>query len=238
MRKLHVMCLGYNEAAMVRDAINLFEKQKGDYPIAFKALYDPGFPSKNPNHQTELVEAALSNGWVYVKIPNKNVAENWKHAISLLGATGDDIVYGCDPDERPQSAGYLDQIMKVFNSSPQAYYVGMVEPGTERVPHFKRAIDGVNILDFHRLVAWPVGAFSVSWMQKINGPLMSYKNYGMIEHATSAACEQYGGKFYMLADIKSEHLQSENEKYNKWKVESAQKITELPFENWLTCLAR
>lgn len=231
------MCLGFNRVDLITEAITQFNYQQGIYPVERKVLFDPSYPAQNmpqEAHADALKWVANEYGWEYIKIKNINVSENWKQAIQIMGLKEGDVLYGCDPDERPKSPRYLDAIMDIFNWSPEAYYVGMCEPGVaESCNHFVRHFGSTYALDFHSLVAWPVGAFDVGWMKKIDGPKMLANQYGYIEHGTSNAAMRFGGKFYMLRDFISIHLKDSDAKYTQWKLESAHRATSIPFEEWL-----
>lgn len=233
MKRLHIQCLAFNTADFVFEAISLFEKQKGNYPIVSKVLYNPKYPlSEEPKHSARLMEIAENFGFEYVEIENLGVSENWNQAIKNKFLSDGDVLVGIDPDERPQQVGWLDSLMEVFNNEPGAYYVGLNQKGNpSNCTEMK--FGNTIALKYSQLIAWPVGGFDCGWLEKIGGASQDHPVYGYIEHSISRKASALGGNFYILKDFFDIHQESPDDLLGKWKRECAAIKTNLTFEGWL-----
>lgn len=232
MKRLHLMCLAYNQAELVEEAISLCEAQRGGYPAFSKTLYNPRYPlAKEPEHSMRLIACAMNHGWEYVEIENGGVAQNWAQAIAYKKLTAGDVLVGIDPDERPQEFGWVPALMDVFNNAPECYYVGLNQEGIQGGT--VKEIGTTKVLDYPHLIAWPIGGFDIGWLNKIGGIQQDHAVYGYIEHNVSRRASAMGGRFYMLRDFYDLHLQSTDAKYQEWKSACAAHKTKLTLDGWL-----
>lgn len=240
MKRLHAMMLGFNTLGMIEDAIKCFEANDEDRRPLTKTLVDAHYPEKTPAEAAARTAAlailAGQFGWNLVR-PSKNrgVATNWNWVIGELDLVDGDVLFGMDPDGRPQEKGYLTAIMDIFDNAPEAFTVQLNRPCVyaQKRPHFERKIGQTMALDYHELVAWSLGAFDCGWIRKIGGMKQGHPLYGYTEHATAAACEDKGGKWYIARDFYDVHLKAEDPLYTEWKLQCAQHRTALQFADWL-----
>jgi hypothetical protein len=236
MKKLHVMCLAYNTFELVKDTLTLFELQRPDYKIESATLVDVRYPNDPAINPASLKELADLYGWNYVR-PAKNYgcAGGWNWLIRELNLGDGDVLWGADPDGRPQEPKYLDAVMEIFNKAPEAYTVQLNRPCvySQNLPRFERKIGNVNVIDYHQLVAWSLGAFDCGWLRKIGGMLQRHPLYGYTEHATSAAAGALGGKWYITKDFYDVHLKAPDPAFVEWKLACAEYRTQATFDQWL-----
>ncbi len=226
--------LGFHPLATIRQALNHFDSLSNKYEIASKTFVDARYPGNDPSI---LNEWASMHGWNYVRpSQNRGVAENWSWVMRELDLKEGDVLFGMDPDGRPQQNGYLDAIMDVFNACPEVYTVQLNRPCVyaQNRPRFERQVgNGTWIIDYHQLVAWSLGAFDCGWLRKIGGLKQRHPIYGYTEHATDDALGPLGGKWVITKDFYDVHLKSTDHNYTDWKMECAHNRTRLPFEQWL-----
>src|SRR5438093_134823 len=115
MKRLHVMMLAYNSIKTVEAALHLFHEQYGlhNAPANSLTLVDARYPIHDQgDHSILLMALAERYGWNYVR-PAKNygVAGNWNWVVRELGLSEGDVLFGLDPDARPQAPGYLEAVM-------------------------------------------------------------------------------------------------------------------------------
>lgn len=238
MKRLFVHCLAFNTLKMVRASIERFEQQRGKYPIEAKLLVDqhyPLVPSKD-DHRAGLAAIAEEFGWQYVR-PEKNlgVAGGWNFAVSHLGLGENDFLWGNDPDCYPLKAGYLDAAMNVANANEQCVTVQLNDPGLAilNLPRDEYVCGGENVIRYRNVTAWPVGGFSVAWLNHMGGFLQGHPVYGYCEIVMYNRFHPQGGQALMLRDYHDHHQRAEDALYVQWKVECAQQRTQLPLAEWL-----
>jgi hypothetical protein len=253
--KMNVVCSAFNRFDLVKEAIELFEEQNKGAKIEKKILLDPGYPlAKQPMHSQSLMAVADKFNWQYMKtITNEGVHGNWNKAMREMNLGDKDVLFTLDPDERPQEPGYLNAMIDVFNHAPEAITVQLSQCKVkiEKLGQVERKIGETWVLDYPRLIAWPMGAYSIKWINRIGGFGQHCRLYGYCEHSTMDRGGMMGAKFYMLRDHTDIHIDPTDQFYLdykkkmnrpdmdqdplfvQWKIESAAKTTCADFSEWL-----
>lgn len=236
--KLHVMCLAHNTAEMVEEAIRVTGKTLNGFAPASKTIVDCHWPLEQSQLQTQMLShIAAKHGWQFVRpLKNRGVAGNWNWIISELGLGTGDVLYGADPDGRPQETGWAEAMLDVFNNAPECYTVQFNRPeiyANKALGAREKEINGRWVLDYPQLISWSLGAFSIEWLNKIGGFTQDSAQYGYCEHSISRHAALLAGRFYMLRDFYDHHLASPSPLYQEWKLASAQKKTESDFGSWV-----
>lgn len=235
MKKLHAFQLAYNEPELCREAIALFERY-GGYPPSSKTIIDQHWPLSSAATRAErLMAIAQEFGWDYAD-PGKNlgVAGGYNWLIDHKKPDDGDIIFSIDPDERPQTVGYADAMMRVFEADHSAVTVQVNHgiPEYTALPHQVLEIGGVKVNHYDRVTAWSMGAFSVGWLKRLGGMSQPHKVYGHVETQMYNKFYPLGGRAFILPDYKSVHLEG-NAIYRQWKDAAARFQTQLDFAGWL-----
>lgn len=239
MKHAHAMCLAFNSIGYVSKAMELFEEQHKEAEIASRTLVDCHYPlAPFPDHSLDLVKLAALHGWNYVRPKeNRGCHGNWSWVVKELGLGDGDVLVGVDPDARPQQAGWVTAMMKVFDAAPEAYTVQLNRKGIYDLksshPFNEIQIGETEVLDYKCLISWSVGGFDCGWVNRLGGMKADSVFYGYIEHAMQRNADPYGGKFYILRDFYDEHLPAADQLYQDWKLESACRRTEKSLADWL-----
>jgi hypothetical protein len=238
MKRLHVHLLAYNTLELVSAALDRFDKQAPDYPIATKLLVDQQWPlvAHPLEHSRQLQELARFHGWHYVKpFRNRGVGGSWDWVTRELDLGDGDVLWGADPDEQPQSDKYLDAAMRVFNAAPECYTVQMNQKLGEYLtyPRDEVTLGGEPVLKFHQPIAWSCGGFDAGWLKRLGGFLQAHPLYGHVESQMCAAAQRFGGRFYILKNHYNVHIEMQEPKYKQWKIDCATFKTHSTFDEWL-----
>lgn len=221
-----MMMLGFAPPELIYYAMG---KVKSDLP---KTLFDVGYPLDG--QAEKLKELCLKFGWQYQPLENLGTAGNWNYAWRFIGRP--DILIGVEPDERPTDTTWIDKTVMIMSSerAKKLAYLGMGQAHFgkmyEHLLKPKFVIEQCVLKRYTEPVGWAMGSFSGAFLEKVG--VKGGAHYGNVEGMTGAAIEANGFEWALFDEINSVHME-DDAKYTRWKIDSADRRTNVSFREWL-----
>lgn len=252
---IYTHCLGFNLPNEVEESTMLLYRLNPD--IEFKhVIVDLGFPLEygadvpqdiekaKDRNSAKLFRIASKFGSDYFKAENIGVSQNWNQVIAHIGLKDEDILICADPDERPQTKGWVKAIADVLQADKRIAACALVMPEQKQILDANpAAYDRVTIANHHvykmkNLVAMAQVGFSGHFLNKAGGVPVP-KGWGVYGHLESALNEKFRSLGYgwcILRDYSVVHTECST-LYREYKtdVTSGKHVGEgqIHFDTWL-----
>lgn len=248
MSRIIVITLVFNTPEMVEGALQCH--YPGNYERFMIYCGFPGYTFE------DYIPLANKYNCTYFSIKNEGVAQNWNHVKEVLSLKDGDIMIGLEADERPEIpppimadklyhgtvvhyfyySGWIEAIVNVMRHDPTIGFVGLQKTGYESEHNINDfhpvEIGGIKCRQYHSMIAWMLGGFSVRCINQIGGLKQEGETYGYLEHATARAMAEKGFGWVVLEDYYSQHVMS-SEVYTEWKNLNRNRQNPKPYEQWL-----
>lgn len=226
MNKNLCFTLAYNLPSEVEKVAKLLYEQ--NLPGSFEhTIFDLGFPliegDQIPNSLTgakeintqKLKAIAEKYGSVYAKMENIGVSQNWTQAYQFLKPEDSDIMIGCDPDEHPLNAQWVQVMGDVIRGGFFGLASLMMTDHVELVANFPKAevrIKGARAYVFpENALNWALIGLSgklLNILKEIPYPPQAQR-YGWIEGSLFPKIKEIGMKVCILPDYQVRHTDFE-----------------------------
>lgn len=241
--------LSFNTTPIIEEAV----RSLYDLNDNFKHyIFDVGFPVLEPDKIPEDIEVAkkinsialkeMANryGSEYVKIDNVGVSQNWNKAIEIINPGPNDVLIGIDPDERPQTKGWVDAFAKVLKVDNIAMASLMI---TEHIPSAYswaaelKETEGISYYEMHGVINMAIIGFSGRFINEIKTiPVPELANtYGYLEWVLMPLFTKHDVTWAVLENHIVNHLFATGH-YAKWKeyiIWTNNDPVQISFENYL-----
>lgn len=252
-----VHTLAYNLYSEVEKAVSDLYQQNhhGDFQ---HLIVDLEFPLEEGDKVPEDIERAISNNSIklmdlatrfgsrYVRFKNQGVSQNWNQVIKFMNVGDGDVLIGADPDERPQTDGWVKAMGSVMRSVPSYGVVCLLQPEqlltalAKSTHHDIYTTQKISVLDIHGSMSWAqigVSGKLISEIGEIPVP-KEYSIYGGIEGALLAEMQARGYKWCMLRDHLVRHDAQWDSvlllrQWKHWIIDNCKNTQQVTFEDWL-----
>lgn len=217
-----VHTLAFNTPGQVEKATKLLY-QLNDRKDFIHVIADCGFPSydgvtvpedyeiEKGKNSNALREIAKKYGSEYIKIQNIGVSQNWMQVWNAMNMTTEDVIIGCDPDERPQTKNWVRDIARVLMGDKTMAVASLIMK--EQFAELndknskKNVVNGVNVIEVDGGLMWSQIGISGNFIKKVGGIpfIQQYSRYGHLEGACLQLINKYGYKWCMVSDHISVH---------------------------------
>ena len=248
MNKNYCITLAFNIPVYVRVVTELLYAQNKNFE---HIIFDLGFPlstddvviphnvekSKEEN-SLELKAICRQFGSKYVKMDNRGVSQNWSAAIRELVPDDSDIIIGVDPDEFPQSFGWVDGMRKALS---EVSVVSLFQRGLERIilpgMYHEKIVDGERIWIMKAVTNWALIGISGAFLNEIKEIPVPRQTqiYGNIESELLKLMNIRRKQWCILPDKKVTHV-NPVWLYRQWKdfsIFDTGGVPQIQFEEWL-----
>lgn len=238
---IYVLMLAYNRSDIVDAAILRLRNLTIGKQYLF-ILCDPGYPLNNSKkdiwnlymkHESKFAD------FIYLKISNEGVAQNYNQVRQHFKFKDSDKVICFDPDSCPQNASFFDSMLKVLEDKSVAMCILRRGDFDDIELTGLHEINGIKCFTAYRGHSWPMWAFNGFFLAN-NEVKQKNKYFGFIEDDFYETATSLGLKCVILADEKDDMIDGtgmgaggQDGLYLSWQAESGNKMTDLPFEDWL-----
>lgn len=244
MSKTWIFTPAFCKAKLLEDALEFYYKQ--GHPKMEHVITDNHYPVDKENNRKEIKRLAEKFGCHYID-SGKDLG--WHHgmnnAVKILGITADDLVLGCDPDDRA-SPGTFQALKDVMDADPKVaicavnFWVLPWKIKEHGLTMRDEEIAGHKVWVHPSVEMWNVCAFNMRLVFEMGGFTQMSPYYGGLEVAMHRAWQRHGMKLCYLKDYSSEAVKLDrtdrtlfDPEYGDWKVEHAHKGYKGSFEEWL-----
>lgn len=236
--------LGFNQPEVIRGAMDQFNQTVDSDNRIVKWFFDPGYPLPDKHQNASLNKQLCSTfGWIYTPIENEGVLGNWNKVIhEHLNMVNGDFLFTYDPDVRMQQKGWIWAMVEALESDPKAMFCSSAlefhaHDWMQKPPYNRKVSElasGLRISRYDCLIAWPSGMWRADFL--ITRPRdfgARGKYYGWNEHADYDRLLKHGYTWLSTTDYVDHHLGAPDQKYQQWKLLTAQGKVSIRFEEWL-----
>jgi hypothetical protein len=238
---IYVVMLAYNKTQVVEGAINRLLAKLKDTSRFYFIFVDPEYPLNNSNEIYLLFEKYRDKFYAcsYFKIDNLGVAQNYNQVICHYQFEPTDFVHFFDPDNNPRDDDYLEKMIQVL-SDPSVAYVTLERPDPD-IPYGELiTINGNDCYKIYRGHSWPMGAFRADFLNKAYPLNQDNGAWGFIEDWLYREFNRQNriGVFLkgyqdIMIDGTNQGTGGQDDLYLQYQVDSAHRITQDRFEDWL-----
>jgi hypothetical protein len=206
-------------------------------------IIDNHYPIDKKTNQRMIQYAAEASRCVYIDCgKDRGLHGGLNFACEKLGVGSEDIVIGCDPDDRPDTRIFQAMVDVMKTDPTLAVLSGMfwvIEERLKTVPFKKEVIVSHNVLIHPNVEMWNVAAFNMRFIKEIGGFREAYNYYGGLESALFGEWQKRDLRLGYLADYKTESKPMDRQdpvffdpEYRQWKTAHVGGFTG-SFEEWL-----
>jgi len=208
-------------------------------------IIDNHYPINKEKNRREIRQICESFGAIYVDSGRDlGLHEGLNHMTKKVGMGANDILIGCDPDDRPSpgSISAMDSGMRALkgNVAVLALNFSVIKDRVNQgVPFRKLTVDGKRVLLHPSVEMWTVAAFDMGFIYGAGGFKQTYAYYGGLESALYGYMAAQGKALGYLQDFDADHLHLDRNdptlfdpEYRMWKNAHLSGFSG-SFEEWL-----
>jgi hypothetical protein len=247
--KIYLFTPAFCKAKLLEDALEFYYAQ--NHPKVEHVITDNHYPVNKEENRAEIKRLAEKFGCHYVD-SGKDLGwhEGMNNAVKVLGITEDDMILGCDPDDRA-SPGTIQALIDVMTEdrSKENQEIGFLGINFWVLPWKMRdhglvmkeiEIAGHKVWVHPSVEMWNVGAFNTKLVFSMGGFSQMSPYYGGLEVRLHNEWKKHGMKLCYLKDYTADYRPLDRNDptlfdpdYGAWKVDAGHKGYKKSFEEWL-----